>query len=123
MDESDNLAKDILMFLKQVSEEYYLPPDQRALAKRLYDRAGLPQNVAPQTRIESVEFVDVRLNGQTWSLPKRAYEQAVQHLQDGKIIMAIKEVRMATNCGLKEAKDIVELSPMFQQHYNRPRGW
>lgn len=47
------------------------------------------------------------------------YTKAVEFLREGKLIPAIKEVRILTGMGLKEAKDLVESWPEWAGNQGR----
>jgi hypothetical protein len=129
----DTLAADILRFLKKVSTEYFLPPDQRDEAASLYARAGLPPEPAEQgapavyATLHGIpghaDAVDVTLNEKVWKMSKNGYEEAKQHCIDGRLIQAIKVVRAETGAGLKEAKDLVEQSTEFAPFITHRKGW
>ena len=66
----------------------------------------------PNVGLGQVEIKDYA--GNKVYVGQREFSEMMEFMRDDKKIQAIKVMRMATGCGLKEAKDFVEQCSLFQ---------
>lgn len=90
-------------------------PTATAAAKNAINNpASLAGSAQPRRRSTRSQFRDgvtVGVGVRQYALTADAYRKIVAHLSGGEYIQAVKEMRLATGCGLKDAKDIVDGDP------------
>lgn len=83
-----------------------------AATNAINNPASLVNSVQPRRRSTRSQFragtIALSANGTTVYVTPEQYNVITGYIAQGQKIQAIKELRLATGCGLKEAKDIVE---------------